>query len=91
MGITISDTIKECQINKINLLKIDCEGNELRAIKGIKEPDWNIIMQLIIEVHDINGRLDYIVKMLKDKNYNVDVLKEPSLKNTSLYNVYARR
>ena len=86
---TISDTIQECKINKINLLKIDCEGNELRAIKGIKESDWNIIMQLIIEVHDINGRLEHIVKILKDKNYTVDIVKEPSLKNTSLYNVYA--
>ena len=52
---------------------------------------WIIIMQLIIEVHDIDGRLDHIVKMLKNKNYTVDVLKEASLKDTSLYNVYARR
>jgi hypothetical protein len=48
-------------------------------------------MQLIIEVHDINGRLEYIVKMLKDKQYRVDVVKEASLKETSLYNVYAHR
>ena len=48
-------------------------------------------MQLIIEVHDIDGRLDHIIKMLKNKNYTVDVLKEASLKDTSLYNVYARR
>ncbi len=88
---TISDSIKECQIEKINLLKIDCEGNELKAINGIQDEDWDIIMQLIIEVHDIDGRLDHIVKMLKNKNYTVDVLKEESLKDTSLYNVYARR
>ena len=88
---TISHSIKECQIEKIDLLKIDCEGNELKAINGIQDKDWNIIMQLIIEVHDIDGRLDHIVKMLKNKNYTVDVLKEASLKDTSLYNVYARR
>jgi len=88
---TISESIKECQIEEINLLKIDCEGNELKAINGIKDSDWNIIMQLIIEVHDISGRLNHIVEMLKSKNYSVDVIKEPSLENTSLYNVYARR
>ena len=63
---TISHSIKECQIEKIDLLKIDCEGNELKAINGIQDEDWNIIMQLIIEVHDIDGRLDHIVKMLKN-------------------------
>ena len=88
---TISESIKECQIDKINLLKIDCEGNELKVINGIDEFDWNIIMQLIIEVHDIAGRLDCVVNILKDKQYNVEVIKEPSLENTSLYNVYARR
>ena len=73
------------------MLKIDCEGNELKTINGIQDADWDIIMQLIIEVHDIDGRLDYIIKMLKNKNYVVDVLKEASLEDTSLYNVYARR
>ena len=63
----------------------------MKAINGIKDLDWGIIMQVIIEVHDINGRLNHIVEMLKSKNYSVDVIKEPSLENTSLYNVYARR
>ena len=88
---TLSDSIKECQIEKINLLKIDCEGNELKVINGIDDSTWDIIIQLIIEVHDINGRLDYIVNMLKARQYNVEVVKEPCLENTSLYNVYARR
>jgi len=88
---TISESIKKCQIEKIDLLKIDCEGNELKAISGIQKSDWNIISQLIVEVHDINGRLDHIVKILKDKNYSIDIVKEASLEDTSLYNVYARR
>ena len=88
---TISESIKKCQIEKIDLLKIDCEGNELKAINGIEDLDWDIIMQIIVEVHDINGRLDHIVEILKDRGYRVDVVKEPSLKETSLYNVYAYR
>ena len=53
------------------LLKIDCEGNELKVINGIQNEDWDIIKQLIIEVHDIGNRLDYIQNLLKDKNYSV--------------------
>ena len=33
----------------------------------------------------------FIVQILKEKQYNAEVIKEPSLENTSLYNVYARR
>ena len=44
-----------------------------------------------LEVHDIGNRLDYIQNLLKDKNYNVQIVKEPSLENTALYNLYAQR
>ena len=47
-------------IKKIDLLKIDCEGNEQKVIDGIEENNWDIIKQLIIEINDIDGRLDYI-------------------------------
>ena len=32
-----------------------------------------------------------ISEILKDKNYNVQIVKEPSLENTALYNLYAQR
>ena len=86
---SLSESIKECDIQKIDFLKIDCEGNELKVLDGIKTSDWEIIKQLVIEVHDIDGRLDYIHNMLKDKNYKVDITKEPSLEKTALYNIYA--
>tara|TARA_B100001750_G_C15483198_1_gene586778 strand:- start:637 stop:1434 length:798 start_codon:yes stop_codon:yes gene_type:complete len=88
---TLSESIRLCKIKKIDLLKIDCEGNELKVINGIQNEDWDIIKQLIIEVHDIGNRLDYIQNLLKDKNYNVQIVKEPSLENTALYNLYAQR
>ena len=88
---TLSQSIEECNINKIDLLKIDCEGNELKVLNGIKSVHWSMIRQIIAEVHDINGRLDYICKMLEQKGYKVSVVNEPSMENTALYNVYAQK
>ncbi|MBI45710.1 MAG: hypothetical protein CMG66_06080 [Candidatus Marinimicrobia bacterium] len=87
---TLSNVIKENQISKINLLKIDCEGNELNVIKGIASKDWNIIKQIVIEVNDIHGRFEYISKKLINLGYNVKTTKDPSLKGTNLINLFAK-
>ena len=47
---------------------------------------WSIIKQLIIEVHDIDGRLDNIKSILEQQNYRVKVV---IMKRTSLFNVIA--
>ena len=87
---TLSNVIKENQISKINLLKIDCEGNELNVIKGIASKDWNIIKQIVIEVNDIHGRFEYISKKLINLGHNVKTTKDPSLKGTNLINLFAK-
>ena len=36
---------------KINLLKIDIEGHELSALRGLEKEDWKRIQSIIMEVH----------------------------------------
>ena len=86
---TLSYIIETQNLDRIDLLKIDCEGNELKVLEGINDNDWKIIKQLIIEVHDINHRLNTIINILKKQNYNVEIEKEDSMKNTRLFNVIA--
>ena len=86
---TLSHIIKKQNLSKIDLLKIDCEGNELKVLQGIEKMHWSIIKQLIIEVHDIEGRLVDIKNILENQNYNVKIVKEESMKNTNLFNVIA--
>ena len=86
---TLSTIIKENKIKKIDLLKIDCEGNELDVIEGIEEVNWDIIKQIVVEVHDIDNRLFYIQDLLRNKGYNLKVEQEPSLKDIKLFNVFA--
>ena len=86
---TLSTVIDEYEVEKIDLLEIDCEGNELKVINGIDEKHWTIIKQLVIEVHDIDNRLNYIKNLLKSRGYNLKIEQEPSLKDINLFNVFA--
>jgi hypothetical protein len=83
--------IDSLSIKKLDLLKIDCEGNEQKVIDGIEENNWNIIKQLIIEINDIDGRLNYINNKLIELGYTTRIIQEPALKNTKLYNLFAKK
>jgi len=86
---TLAYVIDYYSITKINLLKIDCEGNELKVINGIKKENWDLIDQVVVEVHNIEGRLDYMSNILKNIGFEIKIVKEPSLKETNLFNIFA--
>ena len=48
---TISSIIEEEGISAIDFLKIDVEGDELAVLKGISKEHFQIIRQVVIEVH----------------------------------------
>ncbi len=58
---------------------------------SIKASDWTKIKQLVIEVHDVSGRLKKIVNLLKTQGYDVNYEQDSLLKGTALYNLYAVR
>ena len=55
---SVSDIIRENQIDKIDLLKIDAEKSELDIINGIEDRDWPKINQIVLEIHDPHTRGD---------------------------------
>ena len=87
-----SDVIKELGVDKIDLLKIDCEGAELGVVKGINSEDWKKVKATVIEVHDNEGRLDFISNLLKENGFSsIHIEKEQGLEETKLYNIFATR
>src|SRR5262249_47990981 len=66
---TLSDIINEDHIERIDLLKIDVEKSEFDVLAGIKDEDWEKIKQIVIEVHDIKGRLDQIAALLRKQGF----------------------
>jgi FkbM family methyltransferase len=86
---TLSEVIREEGIERIDLLKIDVEKSEWDVLSGILEEDWARIGQVIIEAHDIGGRLALITGLLEERGFRVSVEQSGFLKDTSLYNIYA--
>jgi amino acid adenylation domain-containing protein/FkbM family methyltransferase len=89
----LSDVMREEQIERVDLLKINVEKAELDVLLGIGPEDWQRIRQIALEVHDIEGRLDQVTKLLESNGYEIAVEKDWSLEETaeSNYYVYARR
>lgn len=88
---TVSEVIRAHGVSCIDLLKVDVEGGEHEVLKGIDDEDWPKIRQLVIEVHDIDDRLEQILTLLHMKGYEVARDQDDSLEQTTLHNLYARR
>ena len=88
---TISEVMREEEVQRIDLLKIDVEKSELEVLRGIADRDWPKIKQIVVEVHDIEGRLAEVKNLLEERGYRIAVEQDTSLQSTPLYNIYARR
>ncbi|NIM17870.1 MAG: amino acid adenylation domain-containing protein, partial [Candidatus Aminicenantes bacterium] len=86
---TISQIIRENEIEKIDLLKINVEKSEGDVLKGIEESHWPRIRQLAVEVHDVGGKLEEIAALLESHRYDVTVEQEEVLGDTKFYHVFA--
>ncbi|HJX29003.1 MAG TPA: FkbM family methyltransferase, partial [Thermoanaerobaculia bacterium] len=85
----LSDVIAECAVEWIDLLKIDVQKAELEVLHGIREEHWPRIGQIVMEVHDLDGRLERIVRMLEERGFRVAVEQDELLIGSVLYNLFA--
>ena len=56
---------------RVDLLKIDVEGDELQALQGVEARHWDRIAQVALEVHDVDGRLGAVEALLEARGYRV--------------------
>ena len=70
---TLSSVINSLAIESIDLLKIDVEGEEYEVLRGINQNDWSKIKQIVLEVHDIEDRINRIKKLLESQIFQVIV------------------
>ena len=89
---TISEVISTFNLERIDLMKIDCEGAEWDTLMGIGDENWSKIKSLVIEVHDEGGRLDNVKSLLLEKGFvNQVVEQEEGLENSKMFNLFALR
>jgi FkbM family methyltransferase len=89
---TLSNQIAALGIDRIDLLKIDTEGNEKEVLAGIAEADWNKIRQLLVEVHLGKEELGIIAGDLGRKGFRTVIDDHPMAQGgTSVFHIYATR
>lgn len=90
---TVSNIMQNHSLSRIDLLKIDVERAELDVLLGISKTDWRLISQVVLEVHDVQGRLEHILQLLKNTAgfTSVTVTQDETLTGSTLYNIYCSR
>lgn len=88
---TLSQFLRDHGIARIDLLKVDAEKSELEIFRGIEGDDWPKIQQVIVEVHDLDRRLEVITEMLQHYGLTEIEVQHPTLRNSKIYTVYAMR
>lgn len=73
---TISEIIRTHALERIDLLKIDAEGAEEAVLEGIRTEDWERIRQVVVEVHDVDGRLERMTARLRSLGFHVVAERE---------------
>ncbi len=88
---TLSDTLRDESIKRVDLLKIDVEKAELEVLAGIEEGDWPTIKQVVAELHlDPAGR-QQTVDVLTGRGFEVTVEQDPTMAGTPIHMLYAVR
>ncbi|HEU4871524.1 MAG TPA: amino acid adenylation domain-containing protein, partial [Pyrinomonadaceae bacterium] len=90
----LSDVIREQDVARIDLLKIDVQRAEVDVLRGIAEDDWIKIKQVVMEVHDESGwanegRVKEISCMLEARGFRVVAEQDELLRQTDRWNLYA--
>ena len=89
---TVSEVIREQQVPHIDLLKVDVEKAELDVLEGVDAADWPLIRQVVVEVHDLDGRLARVTELLTENGFGtIAVDQEAFFRGSEIYNLYARR
>ncbi|GLZ36302.1 hypothetical protein Lesp02_84890 [Lentzea sp. NBRC 105346] len=88
---TVSDLVRANGLRSIGLLKIDVERAEHEVLRGVSDSDWPLVRRVLIEVHDIDGRLGHIVARLATLGFSVTTTQPGSFRGGSVYTVLASR
>ena len=89
---SLSDIIRENEIEQIDLLKLDAEKSELPVLQGILDEDWPKIKQIVMEVHDQEGPvIEEVTQILRNQGFELAIEEEQFLQNSGLYNIFAKQ
>jgi hypothetical protein len=87
----LSDVIAEAGVDRIDLLKVDVQKAELDVLLGLADADWPKVRQVVVEVHDTDGRLAGLSQMLAERGFTVTTDQEALYAGSAIYLLYGTR
>lgn len=91
----LRDIIAELRIDRIDLLKIDAENAERQVVAGMKDPDWEKVRQVAMEVHTHVAGGEHLVAemqaMLESKGFRVTPGAESRETIMGVFMVYGKK
>ena len=90
---TLPAAMRDARVDRVDLVKLDVEGAEEAVLAGIDDRTWPQIRQFVIEVHDVDGRLDRLRALLERHGYRTTIAREDWALHELLgiYTLYAAR
>lgn len=89
--VTLADVIERHRIDRIDLLKLDVQKAETDVLAGLGEAGWARLRQMVVEVHDLEGRLERVIRELRERGFTVHVEQDDLYTETNISNLYAVR
>ncbi|MGB8200062.1 MAG: FkbM family methyltransferase, partial [Pseudonocardiaceae bacterium] len=86
---TLTEVLATHRIDRIDLLKIDVEKAEADVLAGIDQTTWERIDQIVVEVHDLDGRLRAVLDQVAAQGFDVVHEQDRRLARTPCHTVYA--
>lgn len=77
--ISLDHIIEENKIDRIDYLKLDCEGGEFNILRTLSDKGFAKICKIAMEFHEfkLGDRYQELVDILKSKGFEVEVEKSP--------------
>lgn len=89
---TLSGEIEAHGLARIDLLKIDAERAEWAVLQGLSPAHWPRVRQVVMEVHDLDGRLAAVCALLRAHGFAEPVLAQSAaLRPFGIHQLWARR
>jgi FkbM family methyltransferase len=88
---TLSSVLRELELERVDLLKVDVEGAELDVLEGMREEDWPLIQQAVIEIHDRDRRGGAVAGHLRRRGFHLTIEQEPLMRGTDVHLAYGTR
>ena len=89
--VPLSEILRQEEVERIDLLKIDVQKSELDVLRGLAPEDWPKVRQIAMEVHDLDGQLAVVRGLLEEKGFGVVVEQDPLYRGSVMYNLFAVR